>query len=137
MSWRTSGPPTDSSPACTLPLTSGRYEAPIFNPGSNRAQASMLRIVNPDADEAWVSITGVDDDGDRSGNVAAAVPPGQSLTLPADALETGEGVVGRLGDGAGKWRLTVTPRTPDQPLQVMSLLESPTGHLTNLSTAPD
>ena len=121
----------------TVPLTSGRYEAPIFNPGSNRAQVSVLRIVNPDTDQAWVTITGVDDDGDRSGNVAAAVLPGQSLTLSADALENGEGVGGGLGDGTGKWRLTITPRTPDQPIQVMSLLESPTGHLTNLSTGPN
>ena len=118
----------------TLPLTSGRYEAPIFNPGSNRAQVSMLRIVNPDTDQAWISIAGVDDDGDRSGNVTVAVPPGQALTFSADTLEDGEGVAGGLGDGAGKWRLTVTPRTPDQPIQVMSLLESATGHLTNLST---
>ena len=38
-----------------------------------------------------------------------------------------------LDDGAGRWRLTVAS---DQPLAVMSLLQSPTGHLTNLSTAP-
>ena len=38
------------------------------------------------------------------------------------------------GDGAGKWRLAVTS---EQPVIVMSLLSSPTGHLTNLSTAPD
>ena len=48
----------------TMPLTSGAYEAPI-NPGSNRAQVSVLRIVNPDTDQAWVSITGVDDGAGR------------------------------------------------------------------------
>ena len=36
--------------------------------------------------------------------------------------------------GAGKWQLLVTA---DQPIQVMSLLSSPAGHLTNLSTVPD
>ena len=40
---------------------------------------------------------------------------------------------GALGDGAGKWRLAVTA---DRDIDVMSLLASPTGHLTNLSTAP-
>ena len=40
---------------------------------------------------------------------------------------------GRLGDGLGKWRLNIRS-TAD--IQVMSLLSSPTGHLTNLSTAP-
>ena len=44
-----------------------------------------------------------------------------------------EDLEGALGDGAGKWRLVVTS---EQPIQVMSLLASPTGHLTNLSTAP-
>ena len=43
-------------------------------------------------------------------------------------------LVGALGDGAGKWRLVVTSVPP---IQVMSLLASPTGHLTNLSTAPE
>ena len=37
---------------------------------------------------------------------------------------------GGLGVGKGKWQLFVSA---DQPLLVLSLLESPTGHLTNLS----
>ena len=40
---------------------------------------------------------------------------------------------GALGTGADKWQLVVTT---DRSVQVMSLLSSPTGHLTNLSTAP-
>ena len=35
-----------------------------------------------------------------------------------------------LGDGKGKWRLFIEA---DQDIQAMSLLESPTGHVTNLS----
>ena len=51
--------------------------------------------------------------------------------LTAQELEEGGGGIrGRFGDGAGKWRLTVSA---DQPLQVMSLMQSATGHLTNLS----
>ena len=38
---------------------------------------------------------------------------------------------GALGTGTGKWRLSVTS---EQLIEVMSLLSSPTGHLTNLST---
>ena len=51
-------------------------------------------------------------------------------------METGdaEGLSGALGTGAGKWRLMVTS---DQSIQVMNLLSSPAGHLTNLSTVPD
>ena len=58
---------------------------------------------------------------------------GASRTLSAQALESGDGVDGFLGDGAGKWQLTVEA---DRPIHAMSLLTSPTGHLTNLSTAP-
>ena len=34
----------------TVPLTSGSYLVPIFNKGSNRAQVSLLRLVNPGSD---------------------------------------------------------------------------------------
>ena len=69
----------------------------------------------------------------------AEVPGGTvALTLArmltVQALEAGEeGLDGRLGDGTGKWRLTVTA---DQSIQVMSLLMSRSGHLANLSTVP-
>ena len=62
------------------------------------------------------------------------VPAGGTRTHTAQELEEGaEGLEGALGDGAGKWRLEVTS---DVPIHVLSLLSSPTGHLTNLSTAP-
>ena len=62
---------------------------------------------------------------------------GQQLarTVSARILEEGlHGLIGAIGSGHGKWRLSITS---DVPLQVMSLLESPTGHLTNLSTRPE
>ena len=71
-----------------------------------------------------------------------SVPARGARTVTARELESDEGrgealrdlvVVGALGDGTGKWRLVVTS---DRPIQVMSLLANPTGHLTNLSTAP-
>ena len=39
-----------------------------------------------------------------------------------------------IGDGSGKWQLVVDSK-PE--IVAMSLLSSPAGHLTNLSTAPD
>ena len=62
--------------------------------------------------------------------------PGASRTLTAEELESGEGDRAERcarRTGGGKWRLGVTS---DRPVQVMSLLSSPTGHLTNLSTVP-
>ena len=60
------------------------------------------------------------------------VPAGGARTVSALEIESGEGVDGALGNGAGKWRLVVTA---DWPIELMSLLSSPTGHLTNLSTS--
>ena len=119
------------------PLVDGEHWVAIFNPGSNADQVSHLRLVNPGADDAAVTIAGIDDTGAAAagGAVTVTVPAGSSRTIAAADLETGgEGFESALGDGAGKWRLAVTS---EQPIVVMSLLASPTGHLTNLSTAPD
>ena len=106
---------------------------PIFNPGSNRRQASLLRVVNDGDAAATVRVTGVDDAGAPSDEVRLTVPAGEARTLTAAELEAGGAAFeGALGDGTGKWRLAVAS---DVPVGVMSLLQSPGGHLTNLSTA--
>ena len=106
-----------------------RYEVPIFNPGSNNKQRSLLRIVNPSATITNVTVTGVDDRGKPSaGSVSFSVGPKAAVTRSAQSLEE-DG----LGDGEGKWRLHVVS---SKPVMVMSLLSTPTGHVTNLSSAP-
>ena len=112
------------------------HRVAIFNPASNVNQVSRLRIVNRGEETAAVAIEGVDDDGETPGMaVELEVPAGASRTVTSQALESGqgEGLAGVLDDGKGKWRLVVTS---DEPVEVMSLLTSPTGHLTNLSTVP-
>ena len=118
------------------PRLEGVHRVVIFNPGSNQNQVSGLRLVNPGAEDASVTITGVDDAGVSPGSsVALTIPAGGSRTISAAELESGgEGLSGALGDGMGKWRLWVES---EKLIIVMSLLLSPTGHLTNLSTAPD
>ncbi len=107
----------------------------FFNPASNRNQESLLRLINDGAAAANVVITGLDDAGQPGGEARLTVPAGEAVTISADELESGGGLLeGALGDGSGKWRLTVTA---DRPVGVMSLLESPTGHLSNLSSAGD
>ena len=109
-----------------------RYDALTFNPGRNENQVSRLRLVNPGARPAHVSVGGIDDAGNASADVVRIeVPAGTARTLTAADLETGEGVRGSLGNGSGKWRLTVDS---ERTIVVMCLLASPTGHLTNLST---
>ena len=103
---------------------------PFFNPGGNESQRSILRVVNTEAEPAKWTTGGYDDRGvwhPMAGSLL--VRPQHALTLTAQELEGARG----LGDGHGKWRL----RARGFPWFAMSLLESPTGHLVNLSTAPD
>ena len=107
----------------------------VLNPGANWRQVSSLRLVNPGDQMAEVEIAAVDDAGESPGlGASALLPTGASATWTALELEdgTGSGLAGAIGDGTGKWRLRVTSR---QPVRAMSLMTSPTGHLTNLSTS--
>lgn len=59
-------------------------------------------------------------------------PAGGTRSYTSAELEAGgEAFAGALGDGSGKWHLKVSS---DHAVRVLSLLASPAGHLTNLST---
>ena len=114
------------------PRSGGVARVSVFNPGSNRAQRSLLRLANDGAEDAMATIGGVDDAGRAGGAVSVTVPAGEALWLSAAELEEGgDGFKGSLGDGEGKWRLTVSSAAP---LAVMSLVEDEQGALSNLST---
>ena len=111
------------------------YHVPIFNPGSNRNQVSWLRLVNLSNDTVDVTIEGRDDAGwpAPEGEVRLSLPAYRALRLSAQQLESGgTGFSGRLGDGTGKWQLFVTA---DGEIEIAGLLQTPTGHLTNLSVS--
>ena len=115
----------------TAPAADGAARVAVFHPASSDGQRSLLRLANNGDEPAVATITGVDDAGATSEPLTVTVPAGEALTLTAAQLEAGdEGLEGALGDGDGKWRLTAEF---DNPLTVMSLLESPAGHLSNLS----
>lgn len=106
------------------------FEASFFNPASNTKQVSSLRIVEYDDVETDVRILGFDDDGDVYGPVGLTVPASGTRTVTSQQLEAGgDGIRDSLGDGIGKWRLVVLT---DGSIVVLNLLETPTGHLTNL-----
>ena len=93
----------------------------------------MLRLINRGDSTASITIAGTDDNGDAApgGDVSLALAAGAAVTLTARQLEEGHARFdGGFGKGHGKWQLTVSS---DLPVDVMSLLQSPSGHLTNLS----
>ena len=109
------------------------HHVPIFIPESDPLQRSWLRVTNRADANVAVTITGRDDDGEPgpAGDVGLTVPSGAARTLSAQQLESGgAGLSGRLGDGAGRWQLFVTATGP---IEVMSLMQGPTGRLSNLS----
>ena len=119
-----------------VPSDNAQHRVPIFNPASDWDRESRLRLINPGSVSAEVAITGIDSRGNAPGTgVSVTVPAGASFTYTAAELESGRGagLQGSLGEGTGEWQLLVRS---EQPLTVMNLLASPTGHLTNLSTAP-
>jgi len=112
-----------------------RHRVSIFNPAKNDRQRSWLRVVNLGDAAAKVTISGVDDAGNPApgGAVELTLANGEAKAVTAQALESGASdLTGSFGEkqAGGKWQLTVSS---DQPLAVMSLLDTPTGHLSNLS----
>lgn len=94
----------------------------------------MLRLANPNQRRVSVEVHGLDDRNALPGSVVGLeLAPLSARALSARELEEGaDGLTGALGNGVGKWQLAVTA---DAPLTVMSLLDTPTGHLANLSRA--
>ena len=116
-----------------VPSQEGRYHARFFNPASNVSQVSRLRLINSGDEAVEVTVKGRDDAGQAApgGEVRLTLAPDEARDVSAQALEAGgEGLVGSLGDGSGKWQLFIAA---GGAIEVMSLLESPMGHLSNLS----
>lgn len=108
----------------------------IFNPGSNDQQRSILRLINRSDATGVALIEAIDDQGQPApgGSVSLDIAPRSAVELNALELEAGnpaKGLIGALGDGAGKWRLRISA---DVEIEVQGLLETPAGFLTNLSS---
>ena len=72
--------------------TALRHRVPIFNPGSNDQQRSLLRLVNPGDAAANVTVTGRDDTGANPADGArVTIPAGAAVTLSAQDLEAAPG----------------------------------------------
>ena len=108
-----------------VPNIAGYHRVWFFNPGSNTAIRSLLRVVNTGIEAVHVTVWGRDDDGSWGRRRKEfSIDAGHAVTITAQELEKS------FGDGWGKWRLHVEG---SGPLEVMSLLSSGSGHLTNVS----
>ncbi len=116
-----------------VPSTGGVHEIYFGNPASNISKVTFLRIANKDDVSGTVSISGFDDNGDPSGTITFSLAANASKQMTATDLENGnagKGLAGSLGNGAGKWRLSVSSSLD---LGVQSLIRTSDGFLTNLS----
>ena len=111
-----------------------RYVVPFFNPASNEKIVSLIRVANPNAVAADVTLEAWDSHGEAAEEaIKFSIGAGAAVLISSQQLEAGDAdaFTGRLGDGAGKWRFEVSGG--GRPLEVMSLLSTASGHLTNLS----
>ena len=104
-------------------------------PADEESQSTLLRIVNPTTKFATININGVDEEGQIApgGDVQLELSPGAATQLNSQDLEQGnatKGLSGMLGDGTGGWKLTVSSSSD---IEVMNLIETPGGFLSNLS----
>ncbi len=112
------------------------YQVATFNPASNTTQRSIVRTLNASDQRAFVNFEGVDDAGTLTSSVGTGhLERHQVRRTDAAFLER------FFGDGDGKWRLRMSEfgytdigAINERKLTVMNLMETPTGHLTNLST---
>ena len=91
-------------------LVTGEVELPLFHPGGEARPRSVLRLANARGEPAAVSVRGVDDAGRAAGPVTAELGPWEARGYAASELESGSaaGLTGSLGDGDGRWRLTLS-----------------------------
>ena len=122
----------------TVPKSGNNNLVYFANPASNVTQQTFLRIVNTTAVAGTVTITAIDDAGlEAPGTISFFLMANESKQINAQELEAGsaiKGLTGSLGNGTGKWRLVVASPLN---LEVMSLIRTPDGFLTNLSGMVD
>lgn len=116
------------------PLEGHRLSAFKPGSGSDRDPGSRLRLINTGEAEAQVTVEAIDDRGSSLGSAfEVTVPAGAARELTAADMGFGGGATGASAGGSGNWRLVIDS---EETVTAMSLLESSTGHLANLSTEP-
>ena len=119
-----------------VPRGAKGHRVTLFDPAQTPGSTASLRLINPSATEATITIRGIDGAGVASGGeVRLTLEAGASREVTVEELEkgTGTGLVGALGDGVDRWHLSISA---NRRIGVMSLLSGPGGRLANLSSSP-
>ena len=119
-----------------VPRGAKDHRVTLFDPREVTESSGSLRLINPSETEAAVTIRGVDGTGAApGGEVRLTLGAGESREVTVAELEegTGTGLVGALGDGTGRWHVSIES---NRRIGVMSLLSGPGGRLANLSALP-
>ena len=104
------------------------YRVVTLNPGRNTNQIGFLRFANPGSEAVRFTYRAYDSAGGY--RIPGGIPhlePGETRVVTSAEIE--EGFFD--GSGGGKWQIEVHAH---RPIEVMSLLRNPTGHLVNLSS---
>ena len=106
-------------------------EIPLFLAASQHRQG-FVRLVNRSARAGNVTITAVDDAGERRGPVELRLTPLQTLHFNSDDLRDGnsaKGIPAGIGEGSGDWRLALST---DLNLNALAYVRTRSGFLTNM-----
>ena len=132
-----------SSTGASCPLLPLRYNGSVVdiyhvNPAGNTTAQSFIRVINPGASAGTVTLTGIDDTGAPAlAPITFILGAQKSMQINSEDLESGnvaKGLTGAWGNGAGKWRGTVTGEFANMLVQSLNR-NSTDGTVTNLTDA--
>ena len=89
-------------------MAQNSHTLPLVLPASNVALTGFVRIINNSFQPGTVSITAIDDTGERHGPITLNLESEQTINFNSRDLENGNAAKGLpvgVGEGSGSWRL--------------------------------
>ena len=114
--YRQSKPPPPPPPP---PTATSTHILPFVTPASKLQRQGFVRIINHSDRTGKVSISAIDDSGQRFGPVSLSLQARAAAHLNSHDLENGnprKGLSGGVGDGSGNWRLVLRTDLAIEPL---------------------
>ena len=109
-----------------------------FTAAGNPQRQSFARIINPTGQDGEVSVTAIDESGNRLGPARLRIPAGKTVHFNSDDLENGnadKGLNPGVGAGAGDWRLELRSSLP---IEAFAYVRHVNGLVTSMSAlAPE